>query len=446
MIYKLKSLFFFCILLDFFFFHNVIYAIEDAKNPQITTNNYGQYVYAIWTKNDGTNDIVTTAYSSDWGKTWVNSFSLSESGQNALNPMITNNVFQNYIYAIWSKSNGTNYIIQFDASKNSYSWLSPINLSTTGEDASKPQIITKDIGKGVYVVWIRSDGSNNIAQFIQSSNFANSWSNIFDLSDVGQDAQNVKIDCSSLRQTISTVWQRSNGSNQIIQFRHCADPYNSWDSIVNLSETGQNAKTPEILSKNYAIHVVWVRSNGTYDIVQTRSSIDDGQTWTNVSDLSQSAQNAKDPKITADFSGKYAYCSWVRSNGTNDIVQVSSSNDYGSSWTSGIDLSISGQNASNPQIITDCIGQNVYVIWTRSNSVNTIIQFSYSNDCGTTWSSPIDLSAPGQNAKDPEVQTDFYGMNVYAIWARSDGTKDVIQFSRSYLYGTSWSNPLVISN
>ena len=53
---------------------------------------------------------------------------------------------------------------------------------------------------------------------------------------------------------------------------------------------------------------------------------------------------------------------------------------------------------------------------------------------------------PGQNAKNPQIITSLPGMDTYAIWARSDGTKDVIEFSYTRYYGSSWSNPITLSN
>ncbi len=74
MIAKLKQFILLNLILASIFFSYGLKAepflVENAKNPQISTNSYGQYVYLIWAQNDGTNDIVQAAFSSDWGKTW----------------------------------------------------------------------------------------------------------------------------------------------------------------------------------------------------------------------------------------------------------------------------------------------------------------------------------------------------------------------------------------
>ena len=50
------------------------------------------------------------------------------------------------------------------------------------------------------------------------------------------------------------------------------------------------------------------------------------------------------------------------------------------------------ENAKNPQIISDVDGMHVYAIWARSNGVEDVIQVSSSNSFGSSWSTPITIS------------------------------------------------------
>src|SRR5437868_2215767 len=65
---------------------------------------------------------------------------------------------------------------------------------------------------------------------------------------------------------------------------------------------------------------VWVRSDGSNDIAQTRTLKADG-TLTAVQDLSASGQDAKQPKVAVDADGD-AYFSWIRNDGTFDRAQT----------------------------------------------------------------------------------------------------------------------------
>ncbi|NGX48417.1 MAG: hypothetical protein K940chlam5_00002 [Candidatus Anoxychlamydiales bacterium] len=436
------------IILNFLSTDKLLALVENAKNPQIITNGDGKYVYAIWAKNDSEKDIIQITISSDYAQTWPVPDDLSTTGQNAAMAYLANDIYQRFIYGIWTRSNGSNDIVQFSYSKGYpfENWSSPINLSDTGENANNPKAVTNFIGKNIYAIWARSNGTNDIIQFCKSTDFGQNFSSAIDLSIAGFSATNQQISTNENQNFVCTVWQRSNGTNDIIQFRNSLDYGENWSSIADLSTSGQNANNPQIKTTDNMLYTIWIRSNGTNDIVQLRSSIFTGNSWSSVLDLSTLGQNAINPQITADQSGKKAYAIWVRSNGSNDIIQMSYTSDFSATWSSPIDLSATLQSAENPQIITDDMGQNIYATWVRSNGSNDIIQESHSIDFGATWSSPIDLSDTLQNAKNPQITVSDDGVKTYIVWTRSDGIKDVIQMSSSQFYGSSFSDPQSISN
>ncbi|NGX62708.1 MAG: hypothetical protein KR126chlam6_00108 [Candidatus Anoxychlamydiales bacterium] len=423
-------------------------AAENAKNPQIITNEYGKYIFAIWAKNDSTNDIIQTSYSSDYGSTWSSPIDLSFLGQNAAIPDLASDSYQKFIYGLWQRSNGTNIIVQFAYSKTNdfQNWSTAVDLSLAGQNATSPKIITSDIGKNVFVTWTRSNGTNDIIRFNRSTDFGSTWTGPIDLSGNGQNATMPQISSNENQNCICSLWTRSNGTNDIIQFRLSSNYGGTWASVINLSDAGQNAKDPQIQTTKNVIYAVWARSNGSNDIIQLRLSDSSGSNWSSAFDLSTTGQTAKNPQIAADKDGQNTYVAWARSNGTNDIIQLSYSSDYGLIWSSPIDLSATGQTAKDPQIATDNYGQNIYVTWIRSSGTNDIVQVAYSTDFGSTWSSPVDLSDAGQNAQDPQITTDADGQKACVIWTRSDGTKDVIQVSGSQFYGSLWSIPQTISD
>jgi len=71
--------------------------------------------------------------------------------------------------AIWSRSDGLNFIIQASTKPFGGSWqLILDDLSETGQNATIPQIAINPNGIAI-VVWRRSDGSNNIIQAVSGS-------------------------------------------------------------------------------------------------------------------------------------------------------------------------------------------------------------------------------------------------------------------------------------
>ncbi len=203
----------------------------------------------------------------------------------------------------------------------------------------------------------------------------------------------------------------------------------SWSAPVDLSASGPggNAYFPEIsVDAAGNVHAIWYRFNGINDIIQTRSSADGGASWSDPVNLSAPGGNAYSPQISVDAAGN-VHAIWSRNDGSNDIVQTRSSADGGASWSTAVNLSASGGTAYSPQISVDAAG-NVHAIWYRFNGSNNIVQTRSSADGGVSWSDPVNLSAPGGDAYDPQISVDAAG-NVHAIWYRSDGINSIVQVS-----------------
>lgn len=111
------------------------------------------------------------------------------------------------------------------------------------------------------------------------------------------------------------------------------------------------------------------------------------------------------------------------------------------SWSPPVDLSAPGEDALAYDVAVDLNG-NSTVDWMRFDGSNYIIQASTSS-FGGGWSAPVDLSASGEDAFFPKVVADSQG-NATAIWARSNGTNFIAQ-SSSLPFGGSWSAPVDLS-
>src|SRR5205814_114111 len=98
----------------------------------------------------------------------------------------------------------------------------------------------------------------------------------------------------------------------------------------------------------------------------------------------------------------------------------------GGAFAAPVDLSATGQDAENPQVAFDPAG-NALAVWERSNGTNDIVQSSFRPAAGS-FAAPADLSAAGQSAFGAQVAFDPAG-NALAVWERSDGTNDIVQSS-----------------
>ncbi len=388
---------------------------QNADTPQIATAPDGTAT-AVWQRNNGSNFIIQAATRPPGGG-FGSPVDLSAAGHNAGAPHITT-APDGTVTVVWSRLNGSNAIIQAATRPPGGSFGTPVELSEVGQDAFIPQITTAPDGT-VTAVWYRSNGSNAIIQAATRPP-GGSFGTPVDLSAASQDAFDPQI-AAAPDGTATAVWRRYNGSNYIIQAA-TRPPGGSFGTPVDLSEVGKNSFSPQITTgPDGTATAVWLRSNGSNFIIQAATRPPGGSFGTPV-DLSEVGQNAFDPQITTAPDGT-ATAVWLRSNGSNSITQAAT-RPPGGSFGTPVDLSEVGQNASYPQITTAPDG-TATAVWLRSNGSNSIIQAA-TRPPGGSFGTPVDLSAAGQDAFSPQITTAPDG-TATAVWVRVNGSNDIIQ-------------------
>ena len=97
--------------------------------------------------------------------------------------------------------------------------------------------------------------------------------------------------------------------------------------------------------------------------------------------------------------------------GNNDIF-FAVSNNNGTSFGTPINLSNNTGNSVIPQIAAS--GNNVYVTWIDNTPGNIDIFFAVSNNNGTSFGTPINLSNNTGFSFNPQIAAS--GNNVYVTW------------------------------
>jgi len=394
---------------------NISAAGQAAFDPEIAIAPDGAAT-AVWRRSNGTSNIIQAATRPPGGSFGA-AVDLSATGQNALDPQIAI-APDGTATAVWRRFNGTNFVAQAATRPPGGSFGAAIDLSATGEDSLAPQVAIAPDGAAT-VVWTRFNGTNFIIQAATRPP-GGSFGAAVDLSATGQDAFNPQIAIAP-DGAATVAWQRYDGANDIIQ-AGTRPPGGSFGAAVNLSVAGQNASEPQIeVAPDGAATAVWRRSNGANQIVQAATRPPGGSFGAAV-DLSAAGQSAGSPQIAIAPSGA-ATAVWQRSNGANFIVQAATRLP-GGSFGAAVELSATGQSAFNPQIAIAPDGAAT-AVWQRFNGANTIIQAA-TRLPGGSFGAAVDLSAAGQAAFDPQIAIASDG-TATAVWDRYNGTNQIIQ-------------------
>lgn len=267
-----------------------------------------------------------------------------------------------------------------------------------------------------------------------------SWNAPIDLS--AWSSQNPQIAFSSDGSNALIVWQRFNGDDFIIETIRSTDGGNSWGTAVDLSETGQNAVQPQVAlsSDGSKAIAIWKRFDGVNYIIQSVNSHDGGKTWLTPTDLSPSGQNADNQQIITSFDGLNTIVIYT----VNNSIQATTSSDGGVTWSQPHTLYASGRTSSL-QIAMSSDGSHALVIWQNFDGTDSTVMAMATSDGGVTWNEPVSISPDGQYADQAQVALSSNGLQAAVIWENYDSTYCVIQSVQSTDGGASWSSPSTIS-
>jgi hypothetical protein len=199
---------------------------------------------------------------------------------------------------------------------------------------------------------------------------------------------------------------------------------------INISDSGQDAFEPQVVVDSSGNeHHVWTRSDGTNTRIQYRIRAQDG-TFGSVQTLSAAGQDASQPDIDVDPAGNVVAV-WTRSDGSNARVEAAS-RPAGGPFGAVQVVSTGGQNADDPRVSLDDSGKAV-AVWIRYDagmSGTGRIQAAVRPAAGS-FAAPTTISPDGAVTFEPQVDAGpTADSNTAVIWTRSDGTNLRVQSSR----------------
>lgn len=228
------------------------------------------------------------------------------------------------------------------------------------------------------------------------------------------------------------------GTNNVVQASTHA-PEGSWSTPVDLSPAGEDAQSPQVAAdEDGEVAAVWLRSNGSNNIVQvaTRAA---GGSWSVPVNLSAAGEDADSPHVALDASGD-VFVAWDRSDGSNDRLQAAV--ESGGTWGATTTLSESGESANLWDLKVNSTGTAI-VVWDLFNtSGDYVVQVA--TYASGSWSAAQSLTSLTGDAGTPSVTLDAAG-DATVAWEQRQPDEQFVIESSSRPAGGSWSAPSTIS-
>ncbi len=292
---------------------------QDADYPQVAVGVDGATTVVWQRRNDGVNWIVQASTRPAGSSTFGAAVDLSATGQSAVDPQVAVGV-DGATTVVWTRNNGSNDIVQARTRPaGSGTFSGAVDLSAAGQHASYPEVAV-GVDGATAVVW----SSNYIVQASTRPVGSVTFGGAVDLSVAGQSAVDPEV-AVAVDGATTVVWFRWNGFNQIVQASTRPAGSGTFGAAVDLSTPGQHAFGPQIaVGVDGATTVVWRRSNGSNYIVQASTRPAGSVTFGGAVDLSAAGQNAYGAQVAVGVDGA-ATVVWQRDGPTYSRIQESTS-------------------------------------------------------------------------------------------------------------------------
>ena len=335
-------------------------------------------------------------------------------------------------YVVWEDETPGNFDVFFRASQG----LGTINVSNNTGFSQNPQIAAS--GNNVYVTWEDTTPGNRDIFFAVSNNNGVSFGTPINISNSTGSSTDPQIAASG--NNVYVTWEDTTPGNRDIFFAVSNNNGTSFGTPINISNSTGNSVNPQIATSGNNVYVTWEDSTpGNSDIFFAVSN-NNGTSFGTPINISNSTGGSFNPQIAT--SGNNVYVTWEDSTPGNNDIFFAASNNNGTSFGTPINLSNNTGFSFIPQIAA--VGNNVYVTWEDTTPGNRDIFFAASNNNGTSFGTPINLSNNTGSSSQPQIAA--VGNNVYVTW--EDGTPgnlDIL-FAASNNNGTSFGTPINLSN
>ena len=294
------------------------------------------------------------------------------------------------VHAVWvDYANKQGRIFYAHSYDNGTTWSTGAQISGTRNSAGFPSISVS--GRFVHVAYRDTTGSSYESWYVRSSDAGMTWSAPVSLGkfywwpSITSDGASVYV---ALNDNL--------GTNSEVFFRRSLDNGITWDTVVRISNAAGRSEDPSIAASDGFVYLVW--NDNRTGIMQTwfRRSTDNGVTWENERQLSNSPTFAYFPMVHAVHE-KVDVVYGDRAS-SNFEVYYTGSSDNGLSFSKPSQITHSGATSAYP-VLTRVGTRLALVYWIMSADAFVV----NSSDDGSTWSTPSMLVPKSNTPSSPFI-------------------------------------------
>lgn len=309
--------------------------------PDLAVDAQGDAV-AIWQRLHGAEAIVEASSRPAASGSWTTPETLSEEGEN-LHPAEVAIDAKGNATAVWEEKETGEVAIDAAVRPASGKWEALVTLSAIGANANEPRLAVGAQGEAV-AVWERFEGEELIEAASRASSGA-AWGKAVALTKPeggkGEPAgQQVAVDGQG---DAVVVWSRTNASHDVVEATEGRTSSSVWQPPVSLSPAGGMVEEqPRVAVNGHgSAVVVWERSNGSNEVIEAASGLAASGSWRPPVSLSAAGEEAAEPEAALDEQGNAAAV-WRRFDGKTSYIAEAAALDAAGPLLSSLAIPTAG--------------------------------------------------------------------------------------------------------
>src|SRR5574337_157901 len=211
-------------------------------------------------------------------------------------------------------------------------------------------------------------------------------------------------------------------------------------NAVTISSPSGNSTLPQLVVSGNNVYIGWIDNAAGKFGAKLAKSDDGGSSFGKEINLGSIGGAPDNIKIAA-FQGRVGAV-WQSFSANRSSIAFAKSNDNGTTFSSPIQISNTSKDSAFPQLVM--YGNHVYVAWLdRTTGDVTNVIFAKSDDGGNTFSTPLSITSHGGNSGIPKIYA--YESHVYLMWEDNSEKNFDIFLSTSNDSGNTFDTPVNVS-